>query len=177
ASPDPAVPVSYSLDVCDSGAASDQRNCNHLETVALTPDFYKADRSMRESGFDPSFRFGPYDGDTHHYAPVCLNSLLYKTEKDLEQFAGLLGKEADARQWGQRAEQRREAINKWLWDPQRRLFYDYDFQKQARSTYNYISTFYPLWAGLASPEQARAVDANLRIFEHPGGLAMSDPDT
>ena len=38
---------------------------------------------MRESGFDVSFRFGPFSADTHHYAPVCLNSLLYKTENDL----------------------------------------------------------------------------------------------
>jgi len=36
---------------------------------------------MRESGFDVTFRFGPFGADTHHYAPVCLNSLLYKTEK------------------------------------------------------------------------------------------------
>ena len=43
----------------------------------LSRDFYIGDRAMRESGFDPSFRFGPFDGATHHYAPVCLNSLLY----------------------------------------------------------------------------------------------------
>ena len=54
---------------------------------------------MRESGFDPSFRFGPFDGATHHYAPVCLNSLLYRYERDLEHFAHLLGKPADAAKW------------------------------------------------------------------------------
>ncbi len=48
------------------------------------PDYYKGDRSMRESGFDISFRFGPYGAATHHFAPICLNSLLYKTEKDLQ---------------------------------------------------------------------------------------------
>ena len=42
---------------------------------------------------------------------------------------------------------------------------------------SYITTFYPLWAGLATPEQARALDRNLGIFEHPGGLAMSDQNT
>jgi alpha,alpha-trehalase len=45
---------------------------------------------MRESGFDPSFRFGPFDGATHHYAPVCLNSLLYRYERDLAHLAHLL---------------------------------------------------------------------------------------
>ena len=43
----------------------------------LTSLFYKGDRSMRESGFDPSNRFGQFNVDIIHYNPVCLNSLLY----------------------------------------------------------------------------------------------------
>ncbi|HXX70808.1 MAG TPA: trehalase family glycosidase, partial [Candidatus Acidoferrum sp.] len=42
-----------------------------------------------------------------------------------------------------------------------------------RSSYEYATTFYPLWAGWASNEQARVLEANLRQFEEPGGLAMS----
>ena len=37
-------------------------------------------------------------------APVCLNSLLYKTEKDLEQISRWLGHAADAEKWQARAE-------------------------------------------------------------------------
>ncbi|MGE5206391.1 MAG: trehalase family glycosidase [Chlamydiota bacterium] len=173
-----AGPV-FSLQICSGEQVTGQESagCTHVRDLQLTPDFYKADRSMRESGFDPSFRFGPYDGDTHHYAPICLNSLLYKTEKDLEQMATLLGKPAEARQWAQRAQARRDAINKYLWDEERGLFFDYNFQTGARSTYHYITTLYPLWAGLATPQQARAVERNLGILERPGGLAMSDQQT
>ncbi len=173
-----AGPV-FALAICSGEQFTGQESagCTHVRDLQLTPDFYKADRSMRESGFDPSFRFGAYAGDTHHYAPVCLNSLLYKTEKDLEQMATLLAKPEQARQWAQRAQARRDAINKYLWDGERGMFFDYDFQTGLRSTYNYITTFYPLWAGLATPEQARAVERNLGIFEHPGGLAMSDQQT
>ena len=64
--------------------------------VTLSADFYKGDRSMRESGFDVSFRFGPFSAETHHYAPVCLNSLLYKTEKDLARMSSLLGRPKEA---------------------------------------------------------------------------------
>jgi alpha,alpha-trehalase len=169
----------FTLAVCSGEQFTGQESagCTRVHDLQLTPDYYKADRSMRESGFDPSFRFGPYAGNTHYYAPVCLNSLLYKTEKDLEQMANLLGKPAEARQWAQRAQARLEAINQYLWDAQRGMFFDYDFQTGARSTYHYITTFYPLWAGLATPEQARAVERNLGIFEHPGGLAMSDQQT
>src|SRR6267143_5283791 len=37
--------------------------------------------------------------------------------------------------------------------------------------------FYPLWAGLAPPEQAKAGVGNLKAFEQPGGLPMSIEDT
>lgn len=144
---------------------------------SLTPEFYKGDRSMRESGFDTSFRFGPYSAGTHHYAPVCLNSLLYKAETDLEQISARLGKQRESEDWRQRALHRREQMNRYLWNAKRGLFFDYNFDTRTQSTYEYATTFYPLWVGLASPEQARAVERNLKIFEQPGGLAMSLQNT
>jgi alpha,alpha-trehalase len=128
---------------------------------------------MRESGFDVSFRFGPYGADTHRFAPVGLNSLLFKTEKDLEQMSTLLGHADEAREWANKAAQRREKIVKYLWDQRRGMFFDYNFATGRQSTYDYATTFYPLWAGLASDDQARAVDASLHLFEQLGGLAMS----
>src|SRR6202030_2899108 len=113
----------YSVRVCD--AAKSQSSCEDPRLIKLTPDYYKGDRSMRESGFDISFRFGPYGAATHHYAPVCLNSLLYKTERDLEEISRLLGKNAESAQWKQRAEERKQRINKYLWDDERGLFVDY----------------------------------------------------
>jgi alpha,alpha-trehalase len=143
----------------------------------LSADYYKGDRAMRESGFDISFRFGAYGAATHHYAPVCLNSLLYKTERDLARIAEMLGRNEDRAGWLKRAEDRKERIEKYLWDRERGLFFDYDFVKQGRSSYEYATTLYPLWAGLATPEQARAVVGNLGRFEQPGGLVMSSRQT
>jgi alpha,alpha-trehalase len=132
---------------------------------------------MRESGFDISFRFGPYGAATHHFAPVCLNSLLYKTEKDLEQMSAALDRKEESAKWRERAEQRKADIQKYLWDSEQGLFFDYDFEKQARSTYEYVTTFYPLWAGIATPEQARSVMQHVGRFERPGGLVMSPYET
>ena len=74
----------FSLPSCEASRLERQHeHCHKVTRVALTSEYYKGDRSMRESGFDVSFRFGPFSADTHHYAPVCLNSLLYKTEMDL----------------------------------------------------------------------------------------------
>jgi len=167
----------FNVQVCDAAQTMAHPGCDDVATVGLTADYYKGDRSMRESGFDISFRFEPYGAATHHFAPVCLNSLLYKTEKDLEEISRLLDKTAQAEQWKQRAEQRKERINRYLWDDQRGLFFDYDLRTESRSTYEYLTTFYPLWAGLSDPQQARAVARNAKVFEQPGGLATSPNDT
>ena len=53
------------------------------------------------------------------------------------------------------------------------MFFDYDFTTGQQSTYVYATIFYPLWAGLATPEQAAAIDKNLPLLDRPGGLACS----
>jgi alpha,alpha-trehalase len=85
----------------------------------------------------------------------------------------ILGRNDDAQKWQQRAEERKDRIQKYLWDPARRMFFDYNFYTGVRSSYEYVTTFYPLWAGLATPEQAQSLAHNLGIFEQPGGLVMS----
>jgi alpha,alpha-trehalase len=145
----------------------------HVDGHWLTADFYKGDRAMRESGFDPSFRYGPFSGSTHHFAGVDLNSLLYKYETDMARIATMLHKPEDAVQWKRRAEIRRAAINHYLWNPERGLYVDYDYMDHRPSTYVYITTLYPLWAGAADTEQAKAVESHLNLLDHPGGLAMS----
>lgn len=139
----------------------------------LTELFYKGDRSMRESGFDPSNRFGPFNIDIIHYAPVCLNALLYQMERDGAQISRILGDAAGARSWDERAEARRERIDKYLWDPESGLYLDYSFRAGRRRLYPFATTFYPLWAGLASKPQAARVRENLPLFEAAGGLRTS----
>jgi alpha,alpha-trehalase len=173
---DSGIGFEYSTQICDSAKTMAKPDCEPARKLALSPDYYKGDRSMRESGFDISFRFGPYGAATHHYAPVCLNSLLYKTEKDLQAMDEILGRKDEAQKWLKRSEERKERIQKYLWDPARRLFFDYNFETGVRSSYEYITTFYPLWAGLATPQQAQELDRNLGIFEQAGGLAMSSTD-
>ena len=167
----------YSLEVCDAPLTMARPECEKPLRFKLSADYYKGDRSMRESGFDVSFRFGPFGSATHHYAPVCLNSLLYKTEKDMEQISRWLGRGDDARKWAKRAEDRKKLITRYLWNDQDGLFYDFNFQTKRMSQYKYATAFYPLWAGLATPEQARRVDANVKVFERPGGLPMSTEET
>ena len=163
----------YSLQVCDVPLTMARPECEKAKQFKLSADYYKGDRSMRESGFDVSFRFGPFGAATHHYAPVCLNSLLYKTEKDLEQISLWLGHGDEAKKWNKRAEERKKLITHYLWNDDQGLFFDFNFQTKRISSYRYATMFYPLWAGLATSEQAKAVVGNLKTFEQPGGLPMS----
>jgi alpha,alpha-trehalase len=139
----------------------------------LTPLFYKGDRSMRESGFDPSNRFGPFSVAIIDYNPVCLNSLLYVMERDAAEIMRILGRRGEARTWEARARQRAERINRLMWDERDGLYYDYDAAAGRVRRYPFVTTFYPLWAGLASRRQAARVVSNLGMFERAGGLRTS----
>ncbi|MDE3148030.1 MAG: trehalase [Acidobacteriota bacterium] len=143
----------------------------------LSRDFYLGDRAMRESGFDPSFRFGPFSGATHHYAPVGLNSLLFRYECDMEHFALLLGKPADAIHWERRAKVRSAAMHYYLWRPKEGVFADYNFVRRTPSTYAFITSLYPLWAGVPTRQEAARMVAKLNLFERAGGLSTSDYDS
>ena len=170
-----AIGFGFELQLCETTDAG--KKCEPYRTVSLTHDYYKGDRSMRESGFDVSFRFGPFGAQTHHYAAVCLNSLLYKSETDLAQMADILGKKDEAQKWRKLADERKQRMNQYFWNAEKGMFFDYEFAPQKQSTYRYVTTLYPLWAGLATPEQASAVRKNLSIFEQPGGLDMSPTES
>jgi alpha,alpha-trehalase len=139
----------------------------------LTPLYYRGDRSMRESGFDPSNRFGPFGADIVHYLPVCLNALLYRMEVETAEIATLLGHAQTAATFLDRARSRQEAVDGLLWDEASGLYLDFNFQTGRRRTYPFATTFYPLWAGIASPRQAKRVRDNLGRFEQPRGIVTS----
>jgi len=139
----------------------------------LTSLFYKADRSMRESGFDPSNRFGPFNVGIVHYAPVGLNSFLYQYEKDLSALLATLGRSDAAKQWDMRAGERRRRMNDLMWNVETGRYHDYNFRTDTQNDYHFATVFAPLWVGLASDEQAAATARTLWQLEAPGGVLTS----
>lgn len=157
------------------------------EKDMLTGKFYRGDRAMRASGFDPSRRFGFFNVDVIHHLPVCLNCLLYIMERETAEIYNILAQEEPearsengqtwghiARRWKERAARRKKRINHWLWDDASQQidvaasypgYRDYNFNYAACQQYdiplhrNYVfaTAFYPLWAGIASDEQAAQV--------------------
>lgn len=56
-------------------------------------------------------------------------------------------------EWFERAEFRRQQIDKYLWNESKALYFDYDTVKEQQILYESVTSFWPLWAGCASEEQ------------------------
>lgn len=140
-------------------------------------EYFQHDRAGRESGHDTSYRL---DRCTVHLNTVDLNALLYKYEFDIAETIirefkdvlpmpdGTVEKSAD---WYARAAARKKLIDQLLWNEERGMFFDYNFISKRQTGYESATTFYPLWAGLATPEQAELlVKKALPLLEAPGGI-------
>src|SRR5258708_25343997 len=68
ASPATAGPL-FALQVCETTTTMAQSGCASAGSAVLSTDYYKGVSAMRESGYDISFRFGPFGAAPHHYAP------------------------------------------------------------------------------------------------------------
>jgi alpha,alpha-trehalase len=184
----PAIEVIYS--------ELDENGCNHYQRVKeyyktykvqsykikkfysrekdqLTRAFYQGDRSARESGMDPSSKFGPLGAATTYYAPICLNTLLYQMEIDIAEIYRIINKNEISNEWLLKADKRKKLINHYCWDQDLGYYFDYNTSWQRTRAYICATTFYPLWAGIASADQAQRIVQNLPALEAPGGLLTS----
>ena len=123
-----------------------------------------------ESGWDFSSRCGLMQ---HHFAWLCLNSLLYGVECNMEYFSQelSLGEEGI---WLERAKKRKALMNKLMWNEDVGAFCDYDFIKKKKSDFVSLAMLYPLLTGLASVEQAEKTVKNLKKLELPYGLSCCE---
>ena len=127
--------------------------------------------SLAESGWDCTSRFAL---DGHHYAAADLNSLLYMLEKNMAEFAALLGKPADEASWNERAATRQKKMTALLWSDARRVFADTHVQTGKSNDIVSVAAFYPLFVGLATEQQADDTVAALSLLEQPHGIACCE---
>lgn len=148
--------------------------CYESSTDSLTLAAYKDDRTIRESGFDLTNRFGPCGMGIRDFAPVCLNTLLWRMEKDIAEIHRILGTTSQSVDyWEENAAVRAEIMQRHFWDEKSGLFLDWQLSCGKRRNYPYATVFWPLWAGWATAAQAARVVGNLPIFESPHGLLTS----
>lgn len=146
-------------------------------------DVYRNLRAAAESGWDFSSRWLA-DGRTLatirtvELLPVDLNSLLYGLESTLGRAYRAAGQERQAAQINARAWDRREAIHRYLRDPDSGAFGDYDWRKRRLTGHLSAATLYPLFFGVATAAQAQKVATVVRDrLLQPDGLATTTVQT
>lgn len=86
-----------------------------------------------------------------------VNAFMVLDYRAMASIAGRIGQGEDARGFRRRASRLAEAVNAHLWDPADATYYSYDAVEKTRVRCITYSNQVPLWAGLASREQARAM--------------------
>jgi alpha,alpha-trehalase len=141
-------------------------------------DYFVHDRSVRESGHDTSYRI---EGDCAHLNSADLNSFLYQYELD---FAYLIktyfnnsfclpdGRILDEAYWINKANIRKDLMNKYLWNDDAKIYYDYNFVTKTQKHFDSPIGLLPLWAKMVPKEQAlQMVKTNLAKMTYLGGVA------
>jgi alpha,alpha-trehalase len=132
---------------------------------------YLNDLAEAESGWDMTTRF---NRKCLSYLPVDLNSLLYKYETDFVRFYKIIKDQKKSVHWQVNANYRKKTMDNLMWSNLKGSYFDYNFIKGKRGTVNSLATFYPMWAGMATQEQAAQLVKALRRFEQRGGLSTTD---
>jgi alpha,alpha-trehalase len=171
----------------DSDAPRDE---SYAEDVALAHSVprppqttYRELRAAAESGWDFSSRWFA-DGrtlesiDTTEIVPVDLNALLFGLENAIRAGCERSGDRDCAADFARRAEARRAAIDRTLWDESRGVYLDYRWTLKEPIERASAATLYPLFAKVASPAQAAAVaTAVRRELLEPGGIVTTPVET
>jgi alpha,alpha-trehalase len=140
---------------------------------------YRDLRAACESGWDFSSRWFRDQQNlasihTTEILPVDLNSLLWKLESVISTAARAAGEGSVADEFQRKAEARAESIRTLFWNEAAGYFMDYDFVAGAHTPVPSLAGMFPLFMGIATPEQAaRSRDKVKADFLQPGGVVTT----
>lgn len=142
-------------------------------------DILREVRAACESGWDFSSRWlldGRSFGTiaTTSMIPVDLNSLLYGLERAIQLGAREVGAKGLAGEYRRRADRRRQAMYRHLWNSDLGLFDDFNWRERRMRNAPTAASLFPLFCGLASRMQAVETASTVeRILLAPGGLVAT----
>ncbi|WP_434457769.1 alpha,alpha-trehalase TreF [Stutzerimonas urumqiensis] len=143
-------------------------------------EVYRDLRAGAESGWDFSSR---WLADPHRLStirttaivPIDLNALLYKLETQIARLSAVKGHDACAKRFGEKAERRRQAIDRYLWCDEHGAYFDYDWALGQPRDNLTAATVVPLYVNLASAAQATRIADTVRYrLLAPGGLSTTE---
>ncbi|UOQ53995.1 alpha,alpha-trehalase TreF [Hymenobacter cellulosivorans] len=164
-------------------SSTEPREESYAEDVAVAQGsgrpaaaVYQDLRAAAASGWDFSTRwFGPTGTlssiRTTALLPVDLNCLLFSLENTIARSFVAQNKREQAQAWQRKARQRRQAIQRYCWSPQKSWFTDFDWQNNQRASPKTLAGTFPLTFRIATPKQAKLVaDGIQKEFLQKGGL-------
>lgn len=144
---------------------------------------YRDLRAGATSGWDFSSRWFA-DGkslatiETTDIVPVDLTSLLFGLEQTLSKVYLKSGNPVKAAYYKVRSENRIKFLNRYCWNEQDGLYYDYNFRTGKQMKVPSLATIYPLFFKMASAAQSQKVAANIKSkFLKSGGLITTLTNT
>ncbi|PCH42090.1 glycoside hydrolase family 37 protein [Wolfiporia cocos MD-104 SS10] len=170
-------------------------------------EYFLHDRAVRESGHDTTYRFekrcanlGTVDLQALLYKyEVDIGTAIrevFDDELELEEdfplapfppsveaYANPHRESSKARPqtsaiWFERAEFRKNIIDKYCWNESKSLYFDYDTAQEKQILYESVTAFWTLWAGCASEEQCwKLLTNSLKKFEVLGGLVSGTEES
>lgn len=120
-----------------------------------------------ESGWDCCSRF---DFEGEYYNPVDLNSLLYGFETNMSEYSRIL-ENGEAEIWQERAKNRKELMNKYLWNDQENIYLDWNFKEKYHSKVKSVASLYPLFVQMA--DGVNGAEKLIKDMLLPYGIACS----
>jgi alpha,alpha-trehalase len=171
----------------DSDTPRDESYAEDVKIARASPrparTVYRDLRAAAESGWDFGSRWfaDPKDLstiETTEIVPIDLNSLMYGLENAIRAGCERASDAACVRDFTRRAAARRAAIDRYLWNPAQRAYFDYHWTRRAAITRVSAAILYPLFVAVASDTQASAVSSTVREqLLKPGGVVTSPFDT
>jgi alpha,alpha-trehalase len=171
-------------------------------------EYFMHDRAVRESGHDTTYRFEKrcanlatidlnallykyevdigtairelFDDHLELIDDFILSAPMPDTLKDQEpsEPSNSLKTPQSSGEWFARAAFRKKQVDKYCWNEGHSLYYDYDTAQEVQSVYETVTSFWALWSGLASEDQAaRMIHNSLKKFEVIGGLVPGTEDS
>ena len=125
-----------------------EKRCANLGTVDLQALLYKYEMDIAtairevfddELELEESFPLAPFPPSVESYANPHREDSISRLQTSDE--------------WLKRAEFRQEMIDKYLWNENKSLYFDYDTVQEKQCLYESVTAFWTLWAGCASDDQ------------------------
>lgn len=146
-------------------------------------ELYRNIRSACESGWDFSSRWLADQQsletiETTSIIPVDLNVLLWNLENVIAKGCLLANEAKLSKEFKQKADVRKELIRKVFWNKKTKFFMDYNFKEKKHTPSYSLAGVFPLFAGLASREEAKLVAQKIKDqFLFPYGLVTTLKET